>query len=147
MHIDVHPDDAEAHIMRLQRLGATLVGERIERFGIWWQVMADPEGNELCVVSGAQGPDEGDASSAADPGSPRAAARAPRGVVQAFLSGSDSVPGMSGRGAGSFARCASSARASARLGLAQLLHRQRRHDRQLLARRVRQTRDELPRPR
>jgi predicted enzyme related to lactoylglutathione lyase len=63
MHIDVHPDDAEAHIMRLQRLGATIVGERVERFGIWWQVMADPEGNELCVVSGAQGPEHGDASS------------------------------------------------------------------------------------
>ena len=63
MHLDVHPDDADAHIMRLQRLGATLVGERVERFGIWWQVMADPEGNEVCVVSGAQGPEVGDASS------------------------------------------------------------------------------------
>ena len=63
MHLDTHPDDAEAHITRLQRLGGTLVGERIERWGIWWQVMADPEGNELCVVSGAQGPEQGDASS------------------------------------------------------------------------------------
>jgi predicted enzyme related to lactoylglutathione lyase len=63
MHLDVHPKDADAHITRLQRLGATLVGERVERWGIWWQVMADPEGNELCVVSGAQGPEVGDASS------------------------------------------------------------------------------------
>jgi predicted enzyme related to lactoylglutathione lyase len=63
MHLDTHPDDPEAHIMRLQRLGGSLVGERVERFGIWWQVMADPEGNELCVVAGGQGPDEGDASS------------------------------------------------------------------------------------
>ena len=63
MHLDAHPADAEAHITRLRRLGATLVGERVERWGIWWQVLADPEGNELCVVSGAQGPDDGDASS------------------------------------------------------------------------------------
>lgn len=63
MHLDCHPDDAEAHITRLRRLGATLVGERVERFGSWWQTMADPEGNEFCVMSGAQGPDEGDASS------------------------------------------------------------------------------------
>ena len=63
MHVDVHPADADAHLTRLQRLGATLVGERVERYGIWWQVMADPEGNELCVCAGAQGPDQGDASS------------------------------------------------------------------------------------
>ena len=63
MHVDVHPDDADAHLTRLQRLGATLVGDRVERFGIWWQVMADPEGNEFCVAAGAQGPEQGDASS------------------------------------------------------------------------------------
>jgi len=63
MHVDVHPADADSHMTRLQRLGATLVGERVERYGIWWQVMADPEGNELCLVAGAQGPDQGDASS------------------------------------------------------------------------------------
>ena len=63
MHVDVHPDNADAHLTRLQRLGATLVGERIERYGIWWQVVADPEGNELCVVSGGAGHDVGDASS------------------------------------------------------------------------------------
>ncbi len=63
MHLDVHPPDADAHLTRLQRLGATLVGERVERWGIWWQVVADPEGNELCVVAGAQGPEDGDASS------------------------------------------------------------------------------------
>jgi predicted enzyme related to lactoylglutathione lyase len=62
MHLDCHPDDAEAHITKMQRLGASLVGERVERWGIWWQTMADPEGNEFCVNSGAQGPDDGDAS-------------------------------------------------------------------------------------
>ena len=59
MHLDCHPEDAEAHIMRLQRIGAKLVGERVERFGAWWQAMQDPEGNEFCVMSGGTGPDQG----------------------------------------------------------------------------------------
>ena len=63
MHVDVHPKDAEAHMTRLHRLGATLVGERVERYGIWWQAMADPEGNEFCITADVQGPDMGDASS------------------------------------------------------------------------------------
>jgi predicted enzyme related to lactoylglutathione lyase len=62
MHVDLHPKDPEAHLVRLQRLGATPVGVRVEEFGTWWQVMADPEGNEFCVVAGAEGPDEGHAS-------------------------------------------------------------------------------------
>jgi predicted enzyme related to lactoylglutathione lyase len=62
MHLDTHPDDPEAHITRLRRAGATLVGERVERFGVWWQAMADPEGNEFCVMAGAQGPEHGDVS-------------------------------------------------------------------------------------
>ncbi len=62
MHLDTHPDDPEAHITRLRRLGATLVGERVERFGVWWQSMAVPEGNEFCVMAGAQGPEDGDVS-------------------------------------------------------------------------------------
>ena len=63
MHVDVHPDNADAHLTRLMRLGGTLVGERVEKYGIWWQAMADPAGNVLCVVSGGAGHDEGDASS------------------------------------------------------------------------------------
>jgi predicted enzyme related to lactoylglutathione lyase len=64
MHLDLHPKDPDRHILRLQRIGATTVGARVEEFGTWWQVMADPEGNEFCVVAGAEGPDEGSASSA-----------------------------------------------------------------------------------
>ena len=62
MHVDLHPKDPDKHILRLQRLGATTVGARVEEFDTWWQVMADPEGNEFCVVAGAEGPDEGSAS-------------------------------------------------------------------------------------
>jgi hypothetical protein len=51
MHLDVHPADPEAHIARLLDLGATLRGDRVAELGMWWQVLADPEGNELCVVA------------------------------------------------------------------------------------------------
>lgn len=53
VHIDVHPDDAEAHIATLEQLGGRRHGERIDAFGIWWQTLLDPEGNEFCVVADA----------------------------------------------------------------------------------------------
>ena len=36
------------------------VVDLLETVGVWWQVMADPEGNELCVVAepGHPGPQE-----------------------------------------------------------------------------------------
>ena len=56
VHIDVHPVDVRAHIATLERLGGRQVGERVEAFGIWWQTMSDPEGNEFCVVADVQDP-------------------------------------------------------------------------------------------
>ena len=55
LHIDLAPradDDQESEVARLERLGARRVdvgqggGEEIT-----WVVMADPEGNEFCVLS------------------------------------------------------------------------------------------------
>jgi len=55
MHVDVHPPDAEAHIERLEVLGARRIGPRITELldaeGVWWQQMADPQGNVFCVVA------------------------------------------------------------------------------------------------
>ena len=55
MHVDVHPPDAEAHIARLEQLGGRRVGPRVtellESMGVWWQPMADPQGNVFCVVA------------------------------------------------------------------------------------------------
>ena len=55
VHVDVHPLDAEAHIARLEALGARRVGPRIEELleseGVWWQQMADPQGLVFCVVA------------------------------------------------------------------------------------------------
>ncbi|HVN12465.1 MAG TPA: VOC family protein [Kineosporiaceae bacterium] len=57
VHVDVHPPDAEAHIARLEALGARRVGERVTELlasdGIWWQRLADPQGIVFCVVADA----------------------------------------------------------------------------------------------
>lgn len=48
LHFDFVPDDQEAEVERLLKLGATRVdigqGEQT------WVVLADPEGNEFCVL-------------------------------------------------------------------------------------------------
>jgi predicted enzyme related to lactoylglutathione lyase len=49
LHIDIHVRDVDAEAERLVALGATRV-EKVEQFGIYWIVLTDPEGNELCVV-------------------------------------------------------------------------------------------------
>jgi hypothetical protein len=45
MHIDIHTDDLEAEIARLEAAGAT----RVERSRFWW-VLRDPAGLLFCVV-------------------------------------------------------------------------------------------------
>ena len=49
LHIDLRPDDQEAEVERLVNMGARLadVGQR----DVGWVVLADPEGNEFCVLS------------------------------------------------------------------------------------------------
>ncbi len=56
VHIDLAASDIDAEVRRLLALGAQLVdGEgddgprRREAHGIPWVVLADPEGNELCI--------------------------------------------------------------------------------------------------
>ena len=67
MHVDVHPPldpGLPGLASRLEALGGRRLGapvvELLEDAGIWWQVMADPEGNEFCVVAepGHPGPRE-----------------------------------------------------------------------------------------
>jgi predicted enzyme related to lactoylglutathione lyase len=49
LHLDLRPDDQEAEVARLEKLGATRVdiGQGPE---VTWVVMADPEGNEFCIL-------------------------------------------------------------------------------------------------
>jgi hypothetical protein len=54
VHLDFRPDDQDAEVERLVSLGAARVdigqGERS------WVVLADPEGNEFCVLGGRSTP-------------------------------------------------------------------------------------------
>ena len=50
MHLDLMTGESERTIERLVSLGAKRVGTPMTGSeGGWWQVMADPEGNEFCV--------------------------------------------------------------------------------------------------
>lgn len=50
IHLDLIPDtDREAEVRRLESLGATRAD--IGQEDVTWTVMADPEGNEFCVLS------------------------------------------------------------------------------------------------
>ncbi|HEV7862768.1 MAG TPA: VOC family protein [Acidimicrobiia bacterium] len=50
LHIDLNPDNQDAEVARLLALGAKKVdvGQTSE---VKWVVMADPEGNEFCVLT------------------------------------------------------------------------------------------------
>ncbi|HEV2360579.1 MAG TPA: VOC family protein, partial [Acidimicrobiales bacterium] len=54
LHIDLAPDDRDAEVERILALGATKVdiGQTGEES---WVVLADPEGNEFCVLSAREG--------------------------------------------------------------------------------------------
>jgi predicted enzyme related to lactoylglutathione lyase len=49
LHIDLNPDDQDAEVKRLEGLGAKRV--HIGQGDVRWVVMADPEGNEFCVLT------------------------------------------------------------------------------------------------
>jgi|HubBroStandDraft_1064217.scaffolds.fasta_scaffold68727_2 catechol 2,3-dioxygenase-like lactoylglutathione lyase family enzyme len=54
LHIDLAPPgdgDQEAEVRRLEALGATRVDVGQDPATATWVVMADPEGNEFCVLS------------------------------------------------------------------------------------------------
>jgi predicted enzyme related to lactoylglutathione lyase len=49
LHIDLRPDDQEAEVERLVDMGARPVD--IGQHDVSWVVLADPEGNEFCVLA------------------------------------------------------------------------------------------------
>jgi len=52
VHLDLFATDPADEVQRLLALGASTVGEPLSGSeGGWWQVMADPEGNEFCVCA------------------------------------------------------------------------------------------------
>jgi Glyoxalase-like domain len=50
VHLDIHTDDLDAEVARLERLGA----ERVQRAHSWW-VMRDPAGLLFCVIPDPRG--------------------------------------------------------------------------------------------
>lgn len=53
LHIDLRPDDQAAEVERLIELGASRVD--VGQGDVPWVVLADPEGNEFCVLEGPSG--------------------------------------------------------------------------------------------
>ncbi|GLW51837.1 glyoxalase [Streptomyces sp. NBRC 14336] len=54
IHLCLRPETArEEEVQRLLDLGAALVADRREPDGSGWAVLADPEGNEFCVLRSA----------------------------------------------------------------------------------------------
>jgi len=52
IHLDLRPSGSMAEeVTRLEAAGATTI-RRVDEGGSFWTVMADPEGNELCVLRG-----------------------------------------------------------------------------------------------
>ena len=47
-HPDLRPDDQEVEVARLEGLGATRID--VGQGDVSWVVMADPDGNEFCVL-------------------------------------------------------------------------------------------------
>jgi len=51
VHICLQPDVLrDQEVERIRALGATIVSDQREADGTGWVVLADPEGNEFCVV-------------------------------------------------------------------------------------------------
>ena len=51
-HVDLHAESREAvpaEVDRLTALGATVVRDPKEEFGVYWATLQDPEGNEFCI--------------------------------------------------------------------------------------------------
>jgi len=54
VHVCLRPDDRrDTEVERLLGLGASVVVDRREPDGTGWVVLADPEGNEFCVLRSA----------------------------------------------------------------------------------------------
>jgi catechol 2,3-dioxygenase-like lactoylglutathione lyase family enzyme len=57
LHLDFRPDNQEAEVARLLALGATHID--IGQQDVSWVVLADPEGNEFCVLASGRADLEG----------------------------------------------------------------------------------------
>lgn len=54
LHVDLFPDDQAVEVARAESLGAKRVSIG-QGDDVSWVVLADPEGNEFCILQGATG--------------------------------------------------------------------------------------------
>jgi predicted enzyme related to lactoylglutathione lyase len=52
LHLDVEVDDLETAVDEAEQLGARKIGDRVDEEDGSFQVMADPDGNEFCFITG-----------------------------------------------------------------------------------------------
>jgi predicted enzyme related to lactoylglutathione lyase len=57
LHLDIEVDSLDAAVARVQALGGRPAQERGTDFGWHFRIMADPEGNEFCLIEQAAGRD------------------------------------------------------------------------------------------
>jgi predicted enzyme related to lactoylglutathione lyase len=51
LHLDLRTPDLEAEVRRVLDLGATLLtSQPVTEDGWYWHILADPDGNEFCVL-------------------------------------------------------------------------------------------------
>ena len=50
LHLDLDTDDIERSVEFVVARGARSIGSLVEEDTNWFQVMADPEGNEFCFI-------------------------------------------------------------------------------------------------
>jgi predicted enzyme related to lactoylglutathione lyase len=50
LHLDVEVDDVEEAVRRVERLGGSVVRRPEDEYGWRFVIMADPEGNEFCLI-------------------------------------------------------------------------------------------------
>jgi predicted enzyme related to lactoylglutathione lyase len=55
LHLDVEVPDVEAACARVEALGGRVLSAPFSEYGYDWRVVADPEGNEFCVVHRHEG--------------------------------------------------------------------------------------------
>jgi predicted enzyme related to lactoylglutathione lyase len=57
LHLDLRTADLAAELSRIAGLGASLLTSRpVEEHGWRWHVLADPDGNEFCILQPPEGP-------------------------------------------------------------------------------------------
>ena len=55
MHLDIHAIDAAAEVARLTALGASVIDPAHDDEGYLTTILADPQGNEFCVLRPPEG--------------------------------------------------------------------------------------------